>query len=248
VSETLALAKLRLDGGTQSRSQISDAIVSEYAAVYDADRRALPPVVVFFDGAAYWLADGFHRAAAAARAGLPRIAVDIRQGSQRDAILYSVGANAAHGLRRTNADKRRAVTVLLSDTEWRARSDRWIAEQCGVGHPFVAHVRGQLESDSSCDVATGECAEPAASEKRTGKDGKQRKQPAERGGEAEPCEPAPPPEPARRWAADAEALHAVNRIADIVNDWPDEASLYVLVESLSQYVRRLEQRVTRRAS
>lgn len=49
------------------------------------------------------------------------IAVDVRPGSQRDAILYSLGANAAHGRRRTNADKRRAVQRMLSDEEW----SRW---------------------------------------------------------------------------------------------------------------------------
>ena len=31
-----------------------------------------------------------------------------------------------------NADKRRAVNLLLADGEWRKRSDRWIAEQCRV--------------------------------------------------------------------------------------------------------------------
>jgi hypothetical protein len=34
------------------------------------------------------------------------------------AVLYAADANAAHGLRRTNANKRHAVTVLLDDDEW----------------------------------------------------------------------------------------------------------------------------------
>lgn len=37
----------------------------------------------------------------------------------REAILFIVGANASHGLRRTNADKRRTVERLLADEEWR---------------------------------------------------------------------------------------------------------------------------------
>jgi hypothetical protein len=73
------------------------------------------PVLVFCDGSDYWLADGFHRLAGRQSLELPAIAVDIRQGARRDAILYSVGANAYHGLRRTNADKRRAVLMLLQD-------------------------------------------------------------------------------------------------------------------------------------
>ena len=39
------------------------------------------------------------------------------KGTQRDAILWSISANATHGLRRTNEDKRRAVTRLLQDPE-----------------------------------------------------------------------------------------------------------------------------------
>ena len=40
---------------------------------------------------------------------------EVRTGSLRDAILHAVGANATHGLRRSNADKRRAVAILLED-------------------------------------------------------------------------------------------------------------------------------------
>lgn len=35
------------------------------------------------------------------------MATEVLRGTKRDAILYSVGANSTHGLRRTNADKRR---------------------------------------------------------------------------------------------------------------------------------------------
>ncbi len=59
-----------------------------------------PPVTVFHDGERNWLADGFHRVAASKRAGFLDIEVDLRQGSRRDAILFSLGANATHGLRR----------------------------------------------------------------------------------------------------------------------------------------------------
>ena len=82
---------------------------------------------VFYDGQAYWLADGFHRVRAAQEAGLAGINADVRQGTRRDAVLFSAGANAVHGLRRSNADKRRAVETLLNDEEWRAWSDNEIA-------------------------------------------------------------------------------------------------------------------------
>ncbi|MGH1591797.1 hypothetical protein ACRBEV_29670 [Methylobacterium phyllosphaerae] len=65
----------------------------------------------------------------------------MRQGGLRDAILHSAGANAAHGLRRTNADKRRAVLMLLQDEEWSGWADREIARRCAVHHELVGRVR-----------------------------------------------------------------------------------------------------------
>jgi len=49
--------------------------------------------------------------------------INIINGTQRDAILHSVGANATHGLRRSNQDKRKAVVTLLEDNEWCQWSD-----------------------------------------------------------------------------------------------------------------------------
>ncbi len=135
---TLRLAQIRTDGGTQPRAEINPDVVAEYAEILDL----LPPVVVFYDGSSYWLADGFHRFRAVKLAGAKAITADVRQGSQRDAILYSVGANATHGVRRTNADKRRAVETLLRDAEWQGRSNRWIADTAHVSPGLVAEVRG----------------------------------------------------------------------------------------------------------
>lgn len=140
---SVAIDLIRADGGTQSRAQLYDSVVSDYADQIGAGA-TFPPVVVFFDGASYWLADGFHRHAAHVSLGLTEIDADIRQGTRRDAILFSVGANASHGLRRTNDDKRRAVMVLLNDPEWSKWSDREIARQASVGHQMVAPLRASV--------------------------------------------------------------------------------------------------------
>lgn len=136
----IAIGQVRIDGGTQSRVAINDSAVSEYADAM-TEGASLPPVTAFFDGADYWLADGFHRYHAHRRIGALNLDADVREGTRRDAMLYSVGANASHGLRRTNEDKRRAVETLVSDAEWSAWTDREIAKACGVSHPFVAAVR-----------------------------------------------------------------------------------------------------------
>ena len=72
----------------------------------------------------------------------------MRQGGLRDAILHSAGANAAHGLRRSNADKRRAVLMLLEDVEWSQWSDREIARRCAVHHELVGRLRADLTGGS----------------------------------------------------------------------------------------------------
>ena len=65
---TLRVDLIRTDGGTQVRQQLDDAAVKDYTRATQGNV-LLPPVVVFHDGTAYWLADGFHRLAAARRAG-----------------------------------------------------------------------------------------------------------------------------------------------------------------------------------
>jgi len=134
-------------------------VIEDYAAAMVMGAE-FPPVVVFYDGEHHWLADGYHRRDAAVAAGLSEILADIRQGTRRDAILFSVGANAAHGLRRTNEDKKRAVLTLLKDAApecanghvcrdgrhwsqqcWATWSDSQIARQCAVDHKTVATYR-----------------------------------------------------------------------------------------------------------
>jgi hypothetical protein len=143
----LALEKIRIDGGTQPREKIDADYVEELAEKID---RIVHPVIVYHDGREYWLADGFHRYLAHGKANKKSIDAKVIKGTVREAILYSVGCNAQHGLRRTNADKRRAVLTLLNDKEWGKKSDRWIAEKCDVGHPLVAEIR---KSNGSSSIA-----------------------------------------------------------------------------------------------
>lgn len=138
--KTINIKTIRIDGGTQSRVEINNEIVTEYAQAIKAGAE-FPAVVVFNDGVDNWLADGFHRFHAHGQAGKASIAAELRTGTARDAVLFSLGANNTHGLNRTNADKRKAVETMLKDPEWAAWSDRKIAEVCGVGHPFVAAIR-----------------------------------------------------------------------------------------------------------
>lgn len=136
----LTITEITLDPRCQPRQRIDEVTVAEYVQAM-RDGATFPPVTVYQDDDAYWLADGFHRITAAKEAGLATVPAKIETGDIRAAMLHAVGANATHGLRRSNADKRRAVETLIADPEWAAWSDREIARQCGVTHPFVARMR-----------------------------------------------------------------------------------------------------------
>ena len=142
-THALGLDVIRIDGGTQPRADISQETVREYAEYMQAGT-VLPPVDVFFDGAAYWLADGFHRYWAARKIDRAAVTATVHLGTVRDAVLFSVSANVGHGLQRTNADKRKSTLTLLRDEEWAKWSDREIAGQCCVSKDLVGDVRRSL--------------------------------------------------------------------------------------------------------
>lgn len=156
---SLSIGEIRVDGGTQSRARINDETVDEYVAAIKGGAK-FPPVDVFYDGRDHWMADGFHRARAYRKTGARTIDVRIHRGSKRDALLFSIEANSAHGLRRTNADKRRAVELLLHDEEWSMWSDREIARRAGVNHRLVAEMKSSLEDSSSDAVAVEKPSKP----------------------------------------------------------------------------------------
>lgn len=143
--KTINIKTIRTNGLTQSRVEIDNAVVSEYAEALRAGAE-FPAVVVFNDGADNWLADGFHRYHAHNQAGKTSIAADVRQGTLRDAKLYSFGANGAHGQRPTNADKRKAVSEMLADSEWASWSQEKIARTCCVSIGFVSKMVHEVAS------------------------------------------------------------------------------------------------------
>jgi len=148
MKKVLNILAVRIDGGTQPRASINLDAVNEYAEAITSGA-SLPPPTVFHDGADYWLADGFHRYHANKKIGAVSLECEVIEGTQRDAVLYSLSANQTHGLRRSNEDKRKAVMTMLNDAEWVKWSDREIAKRCGVTHPFVSNVRSSLVTVTS---------------------------------------------------------------------------------------------------
>ncbi|TWT29169.1 ParB-like nuclease domain protein [Posidoniimonas corsicana] len=142
--ENLAIELLDKDADTQARASVDPAAIDDYAAAADSDV-VLPPLVVFGpspDGR-YFIGDGWHRLEAYERIGRILVTCDVRSGTERDARIHAAQANAAHGVRRTNADKRRSVEILLDDEEWGQKSSNMIAQAARVSVDLVIRVRGE---------------------------------------------------------------------------------------------------------
>jgi hypothetical protein len=144
--EIIDIDDLILDDAIQSRTKLDEACISEYCESLERGAK-FPPVLVFCDGDKHYLVDGFHRVAAYNKCHKDGIQAQIEDKSHREAILFSAGCNATHGLRRTNEDKKKAVLKLLMDDEWMRWSDGVIAKQCAVSQPFVSGLRRATQNN-----------------------------------------------------------------------------------------------------
>jgi hypothetical protein len=132
------LNDIRIDGGTQCRVEIDQALIYQYVErMKEGDE--FPMIETVFDGATYWLTDGFHRYHAFKLLGLKTIEIKYKPGTQQDAVIEALKANAKHGKNLTVADKENKVRMALAIDE--NMSDNEIAKLCEVSRPFVAAVR-----------------------------------------------------------------------------------------------------------
>lgn len=135
---TLDIADLR---PIQTRAATDAATIDEYAEA--AQRGAkFPPVSVVSDATrgTLWLWDGTHRVEAARKIGKSRIRADVAEGTYADALRLALCANATHGLRRSNADKRHALEMAWENRETLFGGDpsqNMLAEMCGISRKTV---------------------------------------------------------------------------------------------------------------
>jgi len=90
--ETLPIDRIATED-TQVRVTLSDIIIREYAEGLTRGD-VFPPIDVFFDGEAYWLADGFHRVKATTAAGLNTRAASVQRSSMPWAPMRSMDTGA----------------------------------------------------------------------------------------------------------------------------------------------------------
>jgi hypothetical protein len=139
------IADLVLDQRLQARAEVDRVVIDDYSEGWK-DQEKFPPIrIIVVDGSKY-VVDGFLRVMSASNAGVISVPAVVKPGTWDDAVAFAVGANAKHGARRSSADKRKAVTMAI--TQWPDRSDRLIAGMVKVSVPLVGSVRSKLGKKS----------------------------------------------------------------------------------------------------
>ena len=211
----LPISLIRRDGQTQPRDGMSEDVVTDYVAAL-ADGVQFPPVDVMFDGTHYWLFDGFHRVETYLRSGRTAISARCYNGTLEEAQWRSYAANKNHGLRRSTADKERAIRAALRHAKAPGLSNVAIARHLGVDDKTVAKYRAEMVSTS----------EIPKSNERTGTDGRTIN--TANIGKAKPPKPKPTqPTPSARPLSDEETRHLVWRTIKAENEIaPGASSLF----------------------
>lgn len=142
--QEVPLEKINIYGGTQTRLKTNDDAIESYAEEMMRGT-VFPPIDVYFDGATYWLADGFHRYLATKRNERSTISADVQPGGRVEALRHALGANAMNGVYRNNGDKRNAVEIALE--EWPELANPVLAEICRVSAELVRNCRQALQKE-----------------------------------------------------------------------------------------------------
>ena len=103
----------------------------------------MDPIMVFFetDDGPRWIADGFHRIAAAEAEAVAKIPTILRQGNKSKALRFALGENGHHGAQFSNAEKRKAAELAVLDPEVGKLTDQKIAALIGCSPSLVSDAR-----------------------------------------------------------------------------------------------------------
>jgi hypothetical protein len=147
----LACSALQVDTSIQPRLALDSQVVTKYATLYEEDeagQTTLPPLHVFQIDGAYYVADGFHRLAAALQASRDTVPCEVYTGTRRDAMVHAVYANVRRGLDYSSDDKQQILERLLADPEIAQLGDRALAQDLSMSHMTVWRTRSRLAEEA----------------------------------------------------------------------------------------------------
>jgi hypothetical protein len=203
----LALSDIVVDEDLQPRVTTDHNVSHEYGLAM-ARGDVFPPVDVFFDGADYWLADGFHRYYAAEALGLAEIDCTVHIGTREDALWFSCAANAKNGFHRNENDLQLVAERALRHPKAAGESDGVVSAHIGCSPSVVCRVRQRLIAGSSLTNLPSRVGKNGV-EQVVGSRGKKAADPA-------PKQPEPQSEAPDPVQADIEDMPGVKPTAKVV--------------------------------
>ena len=136
----LPIDLIRTDAGTQMRVAICAKTLTDYVDTVDD----LPPITVFLVDGKYILADGFHRLGAYKCCGRDTIPCEIKEGTLDDVREFACCANITHGLRRSDADKRKAVEEFFKIPGREDLTNSEVSRKLNVSPRVIKDIRNNL--------------------------------------------------------------------------------------------------------
>jgi len=167
MKKDIRLDLISLKDGTQQRP-LDEEVIARYLSLM-ADGVEFPPVEVVSDGVNFWLWDGFHRIECARRRGDKTIAAYVTQGTLRDAIWLSFGANKEHGLPRQKGADKVIIEKVLADSTWAKKSLSEIARHVGVTRQYVTEIRDDLTRSHRATTSPTDETKPLSDAKNSEK-------------------------------------------------------------------------------
>src|SRR6185369_5542343 len=111
MTKTIFLEDVDLDHSPMVRADLRPEVIEEYAAIYKKDKKKLPLIDVFYESGnkRVLIGDGMHRYQAMRYLSFKAWQANVHARMYEDALKIALMANERHGIRRSQADKRRSV-------------------------------------------------------------------------------------------------------------------------------------------
>ena len=222
MTKTIFLEDVDLDHSPMVRADLRPEVIEEYAAIYKKDKKKLPLIDVFYESGnkRLLIGDGMHRYQAMRSLSFKACQANVHAGMYEDALKFALMANERHGIRRSQADKRRSVEEAIK--QWPKVSNVQIANLASVDDHTVKAVRDWLEQQGKV------APEPI----RESKDGAKR--PASIGERSEPRKSESPRKLEGKCKTGAVLpVHALKY-------WERSDEIKALLDELGQFERKLK--------
>jgi hypothetical protein len=159
--QLVAIASLTRRPELQPRVQMNEALVEEYReAMQEGAEFPSIDAIELPDGERL-LGDGWHRCAAAERAGRTEFLTYVWRGSYEEAVEFISKRNARHGERRTMGDLGKSIKMLRSLAKWQRASNVEIAKHFGLNESTIRRAQSETAANQPIlGIADADAANP----------------------------------------------------------------------------------------